>query len=76
MSKLPLSNFGKSVKRQLDEACQTQVWLIGQVRGDTGLYFDARYLHKILTGRMATPSIVNSICKILEIDYLDQCNTA
>lgn len=67
MSKKPLCKLGRIIKWKLDELCETQVWLIEQVRADTDLYFDARYLHKILTGRIATPSIVRSICKILEV---------
>lgn len=72
MSKVPLCDLGKNIKRRLDDLCETQVWLIDQVKKDTGLYFDARYLHKILTGRIATPSIVTSICKILKIENLHQ----
>lgn len=68
MPKVPLCDLGKSIKRRLDDICETQKWLIEQVREDTGLFFDERYLHKILTGRIATTSIVSSICKILEIE--------
>lgn len=47
---------------------QTQEWLMQQVREDTGLFIDRSYLHKILTGKLATPKIVESISKILELD--------
>lgn len=68
MPKIPLSSFGKVVKKRLIDVECNQIWLIVKVREDTGLYFDDSYLHKILTGRIATPSIINSICKILEIE--------
>lgn len=65
MSKL--CNFGKEIKKRLVDIDKNQEWLITEVRADTGLYFDTGYLHKILVGRIATPHIVASISKILEI---------
>ena len=69
-----LCQFGKEVKKRLVDCDENQEWLIEKVRQDTGLYFDSSYLHKILVGSKATPSIVGSICKILKIDY-EQCTT-
>lgn len=68
MSKVKICQYGKEVKKKLVDIDQTQEWLIGKVGADTGLYFDSSYLYKIMTGRLATPSIVSSICRILEID--------
>lgn len=68
MSKIKLSNFGKLTKKRLIDIERNQNWLVESVREDTGLYFDDSYLHKILTGKIATPKIVASICKILEIE--------
>lgn len=65
MPKIPLCDFGKMVRRRLDDIGQTQKWLIAEVHHDTGLYFDSRYLHKILTGRIETPTMIASIAKIL-----------
>lgn len=62
-----LCGFGKEVKKKLVDIDRTQAWLIGEVEKDTALYFDESYLHKILTGKLETPKIVQSICKILNI---------
>ena len=60
-------DFGKEVKKRLIDIDQNQEWLIAKVREDTGLFFDSGYMHKILTGRLATPSIIESIKRILDI---------
>lgn len=62
-----LTDFGKQIKKRLIDLDKNQVWLISQVREMTGLYFDNSYLHKIQTGKISTPSIVNAIRKILSI---------
>lgn len=59
--------FGKEVKKKLVDIDQTQEWLIQRVKDDTGLFFDSGYLYKILTGKLATPKIIESISKILNI---------
>lgn len=46
-----------------------------QVREDTGLFMDSSYLHKILTGKLATPKIVESISRILSIDITAKENS-
>lgn len=61
------TEFGKTVKKRLIDLNKPQTWLIEEVKRDTGLYFDNSYMYKIATGKIATPSIVNSICKILNI---------
>ena len=69
MGTVKLAPFGKDIKRRLIDLDKPQLWLIGQVREKTGLYFDSSYLFKIMTGRIATPSIVNAICEILSIEF-------
>lgn len=65
---LKICTFGKEIKKRLVDIDENQEWLIQQVKADTGLFFDSGYLHKILTGKLATPSIVSSIQKILHLD--------
>ena len=60
-------DFGKEIKKKLVDIAQSQDWLISKVANDTGKYFDSGYLHRILRGEIATPGIVSSICKILDI---------
>lgn len=62
-----LCEFGREIKKRLVDIDQNQTWLIKQVAADTGLYFDSRYLYKILVGKLTTPKIIASIKKILEI---------
>lgn len=62
-----LTAFGKDIGKRLIDLDRTQVWLIGQVRQRTGLYFDDSYLYKIKTGQLATPKIVQAIRDILDI---------
>lgn len=62
-----LTVFGKDVKKRLVDIDKPQVWLIEQVKEKTGLYFDDSYLGKILSGRLATPKIVQAIREILDL---------
>lgn len=62
------TDFGKAVKIRLIELDKTQAWLIEQVKEKTGLYFDDSYMHKINTGKLATPKIVAAICEVLELE--------
>ena len=66
-TKKPLCEFGQNIEIRLVKINRTNAWLIDQVAKDTGKYFDRSYLHKIKTGEIATPSIVASICKILNL---------
>lgn len=68
MPKLTPCEFGRKVLIALMDSGQTQTWLVGEVHKDTGLYFDARYLHKILNGKSTNPKITSSISKILELE--------
>lgn len=63
-----LTEFGKDIKRRLIDMNENQNWLIERVKEKTGLYCDGSYLHKIMTGKLATPSIVGAIREILSID--------
>lgn len=53
------SDFGKAVKIRLIELGKTQDWLIEQVKGATGSYFDSSYLHRILTGKLPAENGTN-----------------
>lgn len=66
--------FGKAVKKKLVDIDRTQAWLIEQVKGRTGLYFDDSYAYKILTGQLASPKIVQAIRELLELSEQGQNN--
>ena len=66
--KMLLCDFGKAVKMRLIDIGQSQKWLSEEVRNSTGLYFDTRYLHKILTGANKNPKILAAIKEILGMD--------
>lgn len=70
-----LTPFGKQIKKRLVDIDRTQAWLIEQVRGVTGLYFDRSYMYKIQTGQLSTPKIVRAIQNILELPEQDQDTT-
>ena len=60
------TDFGLAVKAKLlGPPVRTQAWLAAEVRRATGLYVDAAYLSKILTGRRRAPRIAGAICEIL-----------
>ena len=67
-----LCDFGKEIKKRLIDIDKNQEWLISEVQKDTDLYFDSSYMHKILIGKLSTPSIVSSIRKILDLRDEDQ----
>lgn len=69
--KKPLCEFGQNIEIRLVKINRTNAWLIDQVAKDTGKYFDRSYLHKIKTGEVATPGIVSSIRKILDLPDSD-----
>ena len=68
MKKKELCELGRKLNHSLVDINQTKEWLIEQVSKDTGLYFDRSYLHKIMTGNLKTPKIVESICRVLDLD--------
>lgn len=59
------TEFGKEIKKRLIDMEKTQAWLIEQVREKTGLYMDSSYMHKILTGQLATPKVVAAVREAL-----------
>jgi len=69
LDKVKFCQYGKEIKKKLVDIDKTQTWLIEKVKAKTGLYFDSSYLHKILTGQIATPSIVTAINEILGISF-------
>lgn len=66
--KMPLSKFGMSVRIRLLEKGETQKWLVEEVRKKTGLYFDTRYLYRILTEQSVSKNVVSAIKEILEME--------
>ena len=64
---MAVSEFGKQIKIRLVELDKNQTWLIEQVKQQTGLYCDSSYIYKIMTGKIATPSIVQAIREILDL---------
>jgi hypothetical protein len=68
-----LTVLGKEIKKKLVDIEQTQAWLIEQVKGKTGLFFDGSYLHKIMVGERAAPQIVQAIRDVLSLpDHEDR----
>lgn len=67
MENAVLTPFGKEIEKRLIDLERPQYWLISQVSAATGLYFDRSYMHKIKTGKLTTPGIVQAIREILEI---------
>ena len=62
-----ITSFGKEIGKRLIDLDLTQNWLIQQVKERTGLYFDDSYLHKIKTGKLTSPKIVQAIREILDL---------
>ena len=62
-----ISDYGKTIKCRLVEMDKPQKWLIDEVANKTGLYFDSSYLHKVMTGKVQTPKVVEAINEILAL---------
>lgn len=62
------SCFELEVKMKLLQRGMKQTELIQAVQSDTGLFLDDSYLYKILRGERKPKKIIQSICKILEIE--------
>lgn len=67
MESAVFTSFGKEIKKKLVDIDRNQNWLIKQVSVKTGLYFDRSYLHKIMTGQLNTPKIIQAIQEVLNI---------
>lgn len=61
------TKFGVEVKTKLIMLPQTQKWLCDEVSKDTGLSVDNPYMSRILTGQRTPAKVIDSICKILDI---------
>ena len=61
------SDFGLCVKTELLRIGKEQKWLEEEIAKRTGLYVDAGYMYKILTGQRNAPKIVTAICEVLNI---------
>lgn len=67
MNESKFTNWGLTVKTALLRKGKTQTWLEEEITHRTGLYMDAGYIYKILTGRRKAPKIVAAINEILGI---------
>lgn len=66
------SGFELEVKMKLLQRGMKQTELIQAVQSDTGLFLDDSYLYKILRGERKPKKIIQSICKILEIEQKEE----
>lgn len=66
------SGFELEVKMKLLQRGMKQTELIQAVQSDTGLFLDDSYLYKILRGERKPEKIIQSICKILEIENKEE----
>lgn len=62
------SGFELEVKMKLLQRGMKQTELIQAVQSDTGLFLDDSYLYKILRGKRKPEKIIQSICKVLDIE--------
>lgn len=66
------SGFELEVKMELLQRGMKQTELIQAVQSDTGLFLDDSYLYKIFRGERKPEKIIQSICKILEIENKEE----
>lgn len=64
-------DFKQKVQIALIQKRQTRAWLAEQITERTGLFCDASYLSKTLSGERHSPNIISAICDILGIEYED-----
>lgn len=67
--------FGLCVKKKLLDFGMTQKELEEEVAKRTGLFVDAGYMYKILTGQREAPKITQAIREVLELSEQDQHST-
>lgn len=65
MGSSKFTDFGLCVKKRLLDCGMTQRELGESVMRETGLYVDAGYLYKILTGQRSAPKITEAIRVVL-----------
>lgn len=63
--------FGLCVKKKLLDIGQPQKWLEEEIRQRTGLFVDAGYMYKILTGQRDAPKVTQAICEVLNLSEQD-----
>ena len=69
------SPFGLCVKKRLLDLGMTQKELGEEVNKRTGLFVDAGYMYKILTGQREAPKIVQAVREVLDLPEQDQHST-
>lgn len=65
LRKIPLTEYGKSVKKRLIEMDKSQAWLIEQLKRKTGKFVDSSLLNKILTGKSNSSTIISAINELI-----------
>lgn len=66
LRKIPLTDYGKSVKKRLIEMDKSQEWLIEQLKRKTGKFVDSSLLNKILTGKSNSLTIKSALDEIIK----------
>ncbi len=69
------SPFGLCVKKKLLDLGMTQKELEEEVNKRTGLFVDAGYMYKILTGQREAPKIAQAVREILDLPEQEQHST-
>lgn len=67
-------NFAKEVKKSLIDRDWTASDLAQEVNRKTGLYCDAAYISRILTGKRKGAKIAQAISEILDIRETEETN--
>lgn len=62
------TEFAKEVEKKLIDMDKPLKWLISEVRGKTGLYFDTSYYTKLAHGKRNAPKIVAAIREIMGME--------
>ena len=70
------SPFGLCVKKRLLDLGMTQKELEEEVNKRTGLFVDAGYMYKILTGQREAPKIAQAVREILDLPEQEQHSTS
>lgn len=60
-------DFAKKVKKRLIDIEQTTAWLAAEVEKKTGMFCDAAYISRILSGERRPEKIIVAIKDILEL---------
>ena len=60
-------DFSKNVKKALIDCDKNTSWLADEVAKETGMFCDAAYISRILSGQRNAPKIKDAISRILDI---------